>query len=141
MIYTLYEPSTGHITNNLHIVSTDDLANYLGDLAAISGEYNSDQYYIQDQTAVAKMPKPGPEYSYNYTDHTWEINTAYQIKYARITRNQALTEIDAVSPVRYANLTTDQQTELQQYRQLLLDVPQQLAFPTVIDWPSRPTWL
>jgi hypothetical protein len=145
MIYTIYEPATGHITNNLYADSVDDLNNHLGghttQVTAIAGHYDGDEYYIQDGVAVAKTPKPGPEYNYNYTDHVWEINTVYLTMHMRIRRNQALSEIDAVSPVRYASLNSEQQADLQTYRQLLLDVPQQSDFPVTIDWPTRPTWL
>ena len=141
MIYTIYEPATGHITNILHAVSTDDLDNHLGSRMAIEGQYDSNEYYIQNQIPVTKSPKPGDEYEYNYIDHTWQINTIYLMKHGRIKRNQMLVEIDNISPVRYASLTAEQQAELQQYRQLLLDVPQQSDFPITIDWPVKPAWL
>jgi hypothetical protein len=145
MIYTIYQIATGHISNILYADSVEDLNNHLRSrsdpAAAMPGEYDSDAYYIQDQTAVAKSPKPGPEYSYNYTDHAWELDIIYLTMHLRIKRNQALAEIDAVSPVRYASLTAEQQADLQTYRQLLLDVPQQSDFPVAIDWPTKPTWL
>ena len=145
MIYTIYQIATGHISNILYADSVEDLNNHLSNRSdqamAMPGKYDSDEYYIQDQTAVAKSPKPGPEYSYNYTDHVWEIDIDYLTTHGRINRNQALAEIDAVSPVRYASLTAEQQVQLQTYRQALLDVPQQSDFPVAIDWPTRPTWL
>jgi hypothetical protein len=145
MIYTIYQIATGHISNILYADSFEDLNNHLRSrtdlMAAMLGEYDSDAYYIQDQTAVAKSPKPGPEYSYNYTDHVWEIDIDYLTLHSRIARDRALAEIDAVSPVRYASLNSDQQIEIQTYRQLLLDVPQQSDFPTAIAWPTKPTWL
>lgn len=141
MIYTIYEPETGHITNILHAVSDEDLSNHLVGRAAIAGEFSGNEYYIQDQVPVAKSPKPGPEYEYNYTDHVWQINVAYAVGNIRIQRNKLLGELDAVSPVRYASLTSEQQMELQTYRQALLDVPQQAGFPLGITWPTKPTWL
>jgi hypothetical protein len=59
----------------------------------------------------------------------------------RSKRNALLTDIDQVNPVRYASLTVPQQAELQAYRQLLLDVPQQAGFPTQVEWPPKPVWL
>jgi hypothetical protein len=38
-------------------------------------------------------------------------------------------------------LTTEQQQQLQTYRQALLDVPQQAGFPDTIEWPEKPEWL
>lgn len=60
----------------------------------------------------------------------------------RTLRNQQLKDnVDSVNPVRYATLTTDQQTELAAYRTALLNVPQQAGWPTTIEWPTKPTWL
>lgn len=43
------------------------------------------------------------------------------------------------NPLRWADLTADQQTEWSQYRTDLLAVPQQAGFPTTITWPQEPT--
>jgi hypothetical protein len=59
----------------------------------------------------------------------------------RLVRNQLLVAIDRINPAWYASLTTDQQKELQQYRQDLLDVPQQQTFPHSVTWPAKPGWL
>jgi len=60
---------------------------------------------------------------------------------ARATRNLLLTLIDKVNPIRYAELTDVQRTEIAEYRRALLDVPTQSGFPTTISWPSQPSWL
>ena len=60
---------------------------------------------------------------------------------ARQSRNQLLAQVDRVNPIWYASLTAEQQTELAQYRQALLDVPQQESFPDNISWPTKPIWL
>ena len=59
----------------------------------------------------------------------------------RLVRNQLLDAVDRINPVWYASLDQDQQTQLQQYRQALLDVPQQASFPTAVSWPAKPAWL
>jgi hypothetical protein len=41
----------------------------------------------------------------------------------------------------YASLTAQEQTELQQFRQELLDITQQPDFPGTVVWPSKPSWL
>lgn len=56
-------------------------------------------------------------------------------------RNKLLQNVDRVNPIWYASLSADQQAELTAYRQALLDVPQQAEFPTVINWPAKPSWL
>jgi len=40
--------------------------------------------------------------------------------------------------LRWADLSSDKQTEWTVYRQALLDVPQQSGFPNTIDWPTQP---
>jgi hypothetical protein len=141
MIYTIYQPETGHITNILNVDCVDDLSNHLDGRSAIEGIFSSDEYYIQDQVAVAKSPKPGPEYEYNYADHVWQISFIYAIQNVRIQRNKLLAELDTISSVRYASLSAEQQADVQTYRQALLDVPQQTGFPTELVWPTKPTWL
>lgn len=58
-------------------------------------------------------------------------------------RDDLLQQLDSVvgNPLRWASFSTDQQTELANYRQALLDVPQQTGFPDTIDFPVKPTIL
>lgn len=55
-------------------------------------------------------------------------------------RDSLLSELDAFvsNPLRWASLSAEQQQELADYRQALLDVPQQEGFPDEIDWPEFP---
>ena len=41
--------------------------------------------------------------------------------------------------LRWADLTSDKQTEWSQYRKDLLNVPQQSGFPSSITWPTEPS--
>ena len=52
-----------------------------------------------------------------------------------------LSQVDRVNPIWYASLSAEQQSQLQQYRQDLLSVPEQSGFPGTIAWPTAPTWL
>jgi len=58
----------------------------------------------------------------------------------RLRRNQLLLELDQIvtNPLRWAELTADQQQDYARYRQELLDVPQQAGFPNDIIWPTPP---
>jgi hypothetical protein len=42
------------------------------------------------------------------------------------------------NPLRWADLSSDKQTEWSQYRTDLLNVPQQSGFPNNITWPTKP---
>ena len=60
---------------------------------------------------------------------------------ARTKRDQLLLEVDAIvgNPLRWASFSQAQQTAWADYRQALLDVPQQPSFPNTINWPTKPT--
>jgi hypothetical protein len=60
---------------------------------------------------------------------------------ARGQRDNLLLELDMIvgNPLRWASFTTEQQTAWANYRQALLDVPQQPGFPNIINWPIKPT--
>lgn len=54
--------------------------------------------------------------------------------------NLLASEVDPIvtNPLRWAELTADQQQALADYRTALLDVPQQIGFPHNIVWPTNP---
>lgn len=62
---------------------------------------------------------------------------------ARSQRDQLLLKLDTVvtNPLRWNGLAAEQQQALSDYRQLLLDVPQQSQFPQVINWPPQPDFI
>lgn len=47
-------------------------------------------------------------------------------------------DVDCLNPIRWAGLTTEQQTAMTNYRQQLLDVPAQEGFPWDVTWPEKP---
>jgi hypothetical protein len=68
-----------------------------------------------------------------------EIDAALATQ-VRAQRDSLLVAVDAVvsNPLRWADLSSDKQTEWTVYRQALLDVPQQVGFPNNINWPTQP---
>lgn len=67
-----------------------------------------------------------------------DAGTALQIRSDR--DYKLLTEVDPLvsNPLRWAELTSNKQTEWSQYRTNLLNLPQQSGFPNAITWPVRP---
>ena len=65
--------------------------------------------------------------------------TAAQVRGER--DNILATVVDPLvsNPLRWADLTSDEQAEWSQYRTDLLAVPQQAGFPTNITWPQEPS--
>ena len=58
-------------------------------------------------------------------------------------RDQLLADVDAVvtNPLRWNSLSPEEQQAWAEYRQALLDVPQQEGFPLNVDWPNKPQLL
>jgi hypothetical protein len=46
--------------------------------------------------------------------------------------------VDTINAVRWQTMTQEQKDSFIEYRQLLLDVPQQVGFPYNIVWPTKP---
>jgi hypothetical protein len=60
---------------------------------------------------------------------------------ARGHRDNLLSEVDSIvgNPLRWASFSEAEQQSWADYRQALLDVPQQAGFPNTINWPTKPT--
>lgn len=72
----------------------------------------------------------------------WTPPTTEQLaENARGQRDNLLFEVDSIvgNPLRWASFSQAQQSTWANYRQALLDVPQQAGFPNTINWPTKPT--
>ena len=58
-------------------------------------------------------------------------------------RDHLLSELDVVvsNPLRYAEFSEEEKSQIADYRQALLDVPQQDGFPDAVDWSAKPEFL
>ena len=127
-VYSVYDPHTKIIVGHIKSTSTpqSELQKVWPNI--VSGRYEIDKYQVIDGQV---MPVTGSIQSQN--EELQSIN--------RQVRNNFLLKIDQVNPIWYSSLTQQQQQELSEYRQALLDVPQQAGFPTDISWPPKPEWL
>ena len=144
MKYTFYDATTGKIISSAIFGDQETADLNLANNSWVEGLWNESDYYVQDGQVIAKPANPSTNdmvYYFDYTTKSWSVLEDKRATNIRIKRNELLTELDRVNPVWYAALTTEQQQELQVYRQALLDVPQQSGFPTDTVWPSKPTWL
>jgi hypothetical protein len=59
---------------------------------------------------------------------------------ARVQRDNRLEDLDDVvsNPLRWDAMTSDRKQACSEYRQALLDVPQQDGFPDNVNWPQAP---
>ena len=133
--YTTYDPTTGEITGLLSLDGSLPLQ------PAIEGIFGRDEYRIVDNTPVSKPSKPGDDWLWDTYTLEWRLDHQEAEDRCRTQRNQLLSLIDRVNPLWYASLTAEQQTQLQQYRQALLDITDQPGFPTEVVWPVKPAWL
>jgi hypothetical protein len=141
MTYTVYHNTTGEILYTLHCQDHSQALISLEGLTWIEGHYSGDQYYVHNGQAQRRPEKPAEFYNFDPVLHEWVIDTAQAQQHTRHRRDQLLTQVDRVNPIWYASLTNLQQQELVQYRQALLDIPQQQDFPQAVIWPSKPNWL
>ena len=77
----------------------------------------------------------------NYTIPTQAEKDAETAQTVRFQRSIILlNDIDPLvtNPLRWAELTTKQQTAWTAYRTHLLNIPQQSGFPNTIDWSTKP---
>jgi hypothetical protein len=70
-----------------------------------------------------------------------ELNTAAAHSIRAERDYKLVSEVDplATNSFRWAELTSEKQTEWTQYRRNLLDVPEQSSFPTSVTWPTKPS--
>jgi len=63
---------------------------------------------------------------------------AREVRADRLRRLEAEVDAIATNALRWASLTEDQRQAWADYRQALLDVPQQEGFPHNVVWPVKP---
>ena len=105
MMYTIYNEATGQILFTINSEAVDMINE-----SYIEGNYNDQEYYIENGVAMNKPPRPDENYNWNVNSKVWELD----INLTRIKRNRLLLDIDRVNPIWYASLTAEQQNELQQ---------------------------
>jgi hypothetical protein len=143
MIYTTYNPTTGQIYSTISS-SDSTLPESTDTIGILPGQYNAKQHRVVNGSVQDLPADPSDEklkYRFDYATGTWQIDIEISSILTRIVRNNLLTAVDRINPVWFNSLTTQQQTELAEYRQALLDVPQQSGFPTQVNWPAKPTWI
>jgi hypothetical protein len=74
-------------------------------------------------------------YDFNSEEHLQKLKER-----ARGFRNTLLLELDqlVMNPLRFNSFDAEKKNLLSDYRQSLLDVPQQEGFPLEIQWPEKP---
>jgi hypothetical protein len=93
---------------------------------------------------IETLSKPNRFYEFNPVTKQFEKNAQFEISVLsdeiRDLRLYYLQELDAIvqNPLRYAGFIDEYKTKLAEYRQLLLDIPQQSGFPLDVIFPTLP---
>lgn len=146
MNYTTYDPATGELQGHFSTLSSDMLSLAMKDKSYVEGKFDTAKFYL-DLTTLQPVAKPRDpsspysKYTFDWPSKSWVLDTEATGNLIRQYRNELLGLIDRVNPVWYNALSTEQQQELQQFRQQLLDITQQPGFPATVVWPSKPAWL
>ena len=100
--------------------------------------YTGNQYVV-DGELVDMPPQPSEDYVFDYQNKAWVFDSFSASQKAYALRNQLLNDgPDRISPMWWSSMTIEQQQAWSQYRQDLLDVPNQSGFPADIVWPVLP---
>lgn len=75
------------------------------------------------------------------TQEELDATLASQVRYER--DQKLITQVDPVvsNPLRWADLSSQEQADVSAYRLALLDVPSQSGFPQTVSWPTKPSCL
>jgi hypothetical protein len=143
MNYTIYDNSTGQIVSNGTI--RDDMAEKsLRGQNWIDGTYSGKDYYIESGQPV-RIPlepvSPFKKYTFNYGNKMWEVDLVATERLIRQMRQSALSVVDKMNPIWYAELSEEKKQELRDYRQAWLDITDVESFPIITTVPTRPSWL
>ena len=144
MKYTTYNADTGQILGTIAASSEDLLQVNATGAACIEGDYSGRTHYIingQAQLLPVCPNNPHVWYQFDYDTAAWQADPMRSSQISRQERDTRLSTVDRVNAVWYASLAAEQHSELAQYRQALLAVPQQAGFPVDVVWPAKPTWL
>ena len=107
----------------------------------IEGYYAEEDYYIKDSEFFPYPERPNYPHVFNKETETWDWDEDFSWGELRFERDQKLlTVVDPVvtNPLRWNSLTSEKQTEYTNYRQALLDLPQNTADPRYPTWPTPP---
>lgn len=99
---------------------------------------DTDQTINNDDLIVLIEAAGGPSAYVGPTDEELYAMAATSVRRQR--DSLLMSKVDPIvsNPLRWAELSADQQQAYVDYRAALLNVPQQAGFPTDITWPTKP---
>lgn len=113
--------------------------NTMDDIQLGSVDLTEDYQHVQDLKQRLEAGEFGAiaPYTPPSAEETAEVNAFY----ARMERDRILAnEVDPIisNPLRWADMTAEEQNAWTAYRRALLDISDQAGFPNDITWPTKP---
>lgn len=135
--FVIYLPDGRVIRSGVCQDETFDMQNNDGEYL-LEALYTTNQYVVEGNL-VDMPPQPTEDYVFDYQNKVWVFDTFIASQKAYALRNKLLLDgPDRISPMWWLSMTIEKQQAWAQYRQDLLDVPNQPGFPVDISWPVAP---
>jgi hypothetical protein len=120
--------STTKVVENIIVLTQDEMDNF-----------------VPYKGGIELAPQHDGQIGWTWNGSGWDvppeptISDDELIVQMREVRNKWLRRnIDSINPVRWETFTDQKKQEWRDYRQLLLNVPQQEGFPHNVIWPTKP---
>lgn len=104
--------------------------------------------FPQEEGTISVPRRPESYYDWDATDEEWVLNVSERdnvlSELNRAKREEILRKkVDPLvtNPLRWASLTSAYQTQVENYRQALLDITNQAEWPITVSWPTAPEGL
>lgn len=157
MIYVKINLQTGNVEKYPYSIENLRADNPQTSFPIQLSEFNLASWGVYP-VAVSEMPSVDhtknvkeslPRFNQGVWEQVWEIvdasaqeietRTRREAVHVRMLRDQLLSsKIDVFNLLRWESLNEEQKSKLRDYRQQLLDIPQQPGFPWSINWPMQP---
>ena len=141
--YLTYNRETGEIQTTGSVPSQEYLVGESQEvgLIIIESPVDSTTHCVVDGELFFRGEPPT---SFHFWDgEQWQLDAEREGSWleasVRARRDQVIRRhVDSINPMRWASLSEEQRQAWSDYRQALLDVPQQDGFPRNVVWPSKP---
>jgi hypothetical protein len=144
MKYSIYNINTGEITETVVFSDSETATANLVGKHYVDGHFDPQTQFVKNNEIKSRTKDPsanGIFYQFDIDSEQWIVSLDMSQQIARDERDLRLSALDRVNVIWFNALSPAQQQQLAQYRQALLDVPQQPGFSEHINWPDKPQWL
>jgi len=120
--------STTKVVENIIVLTEEDMNNF-----------------VPYKGGIELAPQHDGQIGWTWNGTGWDVppepiisNEELIIKMREVRNKWLRRNVDSLNPIRWETFTEQKKQEWRDYRQLLLNVPQQEGFPNNIVWPTKP---